>query len=331
MAIPAHPRIQVKRIRFCPAGWRQKLHYLGFLCWVVGTVAWLRPKWVYASDLYSYPVAWLASFRPGVRVVMHEHDTPHQDAGGVSRLFAWTRKRLARRADVCVVPQSKRAETLKAELHPRQLKVVWNCPPRTAASGTKSGVNHTGLSLWYHGSLVPSQFPVTVVQALAQLPANVELRFAGYETIGHRGYVQELERIAAELGVAERVRFVGTLASRQELLAKAAQCDIGLSLFSREFREPMAGASNKPFDYLACGLALLVTDTSEWIEMFVSAGCGVACNPESPADIAAVVRRLLEKPEQVRAMGEVGRQRILGDWNYETQFETVRQLLEQDR
>ena len=31
----------------------------------------------------------------------------------------------------------------------------------------------------------------------------------------------------------------------------------------------MTGASNKPFDYMACGLALLVCDLSDWKQMYV--------------------------------------------------------------
>ena len=34
----------------------------------------------------------------------------------------------------------------------------------------------------------------------------------------------------------------------------------------------MAGASNKPFDYLARGLALLVSDLAEWKALFVDPG-----------------------------------------------------------
>src|SRR5438270_2313182 len=33
-----HDRIQVRQLPFCPAGWRQKLHYLWFAMWVVAWV-----------------------------------------------------------------------------------------------------------------------------------------------------------------------------------------------------------------------------------------------------------------------------------------------------
>ena len=42
----------------------------------------------------------------------------------------------------------------------------------------------------------------------------------------------------------------------------------------------MVGASNKPFDYMACGLPLLVTDLPEWTSTFVEPGYARACNPD---------------------------------------------------
>jgi glycosyltransferase involved in cell wall biosynthesis len=88
----------------------------------------------------------------------------------------------------------------------------------------------------------------------------------------------------------------------------------------------MAGASNKPFDYLACGLALLVSDTPEWTDLY--SGCCRPADPESAESIVAAVRAWLADPGSARAMGEVGRQRVLTAWNYETRFEPVKQLLE---
>ncbi len=152
----------------------------------------------------------------------------------------------------------------------------------------------------------------------------MKLKIAGYETIGHPGYVAELLGLAEALGVADRVDYIGTLAKRQDLLKHCGRCDVGLALFVPPVREPMAGASNKPFDYLACGLPLLVANLPDWQAMYVQPGYGLACNPEDPESIAAVVNWYLHHPTEMRAMGEQGRQRILNDWNYEAQFSVVK-------
>ena len=85
----------------------------------------------------------------------------------------------------------------------------------------------------------------------------------------------------------------------------------------------MVGASNKVFDYLASGLALLVSDLPEWKETYVEPGYGLACNPDDPQSIASALERFLKHPTEMREMGERGRQKILKEWNYEQQFMPV--------
>ena len=171
-----------------------------------------------------------------------------------------------------------------------------------------------------------------MIEALPQLPDFVKLRVIGYETVGHKGYVNELEKLAATLEVAARVEFAGTIPQRKDLLALCHQSDIGLAFMpmnSNDFNlQDMTGASNKPFDYLACGLALLVSDLPDWPAMYVAPGYGLACDPRDPESIASALRWFVEHPAEMRTMGEQGRQRIRGEWNYEMQFRPVLELFE---
>jgi spore maturation protein CgeB len=92
----------------------------------------------------------------------------------------------------------------------------------------------------------------------------------------------------------------------------------------------MTGASNKPFDYLACGLPLLVSDRPDWRALFVDGAggpLGRACDPGSAESLAAQLRWLHEHPEERRQMAARGRARILADWNYEAQFAKVADVL----
>jgi glycosyltransferase involved in cell wall biosynthesis len=245
----------------------------------------------------------------------------------VIRLCLAARKRLSRAARLCILPNRERLARFVTDLRPKRAACVWNCPTRRDVTPPRPPVRSSTLTLWYHGSLTPSQFPFSVIHALAQLPPAVSLRFAGYETIGHPGYVRELLDLSEQLGVADRVNYLGTPPSRRELCDLARQADLGLVLFDREFREPMAGASNKPFDYLACGLALLVTDTPEWESLFALPGYARSCDPGRPEAIAAAVRWFLDRPALGRTMGEAGRLRIAAEWNYERQFHPVLELI----
>jgi glycosyltransferase involved in cell wall biosynthesis len=333
---PAHSRICVRRMAVCKAGIRQKLHFGLFCLWVLSCVIRWRPKCVYASDLFSSPVSLALSAWPGLRVIYHEHDSPEESLSGTSvfmRFVLWCRLQLAGRSDANVLPNGRRAEQFrKATRTGRPVLTAWNCPEKREVIAGPRAAHDGKVVLFYHGSINPARLPLAVVRAMATMPDRFLLRVAGYGTEGHRGHVQTLREEAERLKIGASIECIGALPTRAELLAECGRADVGLSLMPKAGSDPnlnaMTGASNKPFDYLACGLALLVSDLPDWREMFVNPGHGLACDPEDPASIARALRQLAENPEHMRAMGERGRQRIIAEWNYETQFSPVLSSLE---
>ena len=333
LTFATHPRIKVLHWAFAPAGWRQKLHYFSFLLWVLVWTARWRPKWIYASDVLACPIALASAILFARSVIYHEHDSPGAavPSGLFARLTLRARSALAARAAICILPNEVRAEAFRRQTTRADVMTVWNCPllrevtaPRPARTG------HPGRVL-YHGSLVPGRLPLVVIDAIASIPLPVVLVVAGYETAGHPGYANALLTRAAELGISDRVQFVGTLARRDELMEQCRQCDIGLSfmpIVSEDFNEQaMVGASNKAFDYMASGLALMVANLPDWDRCFVQTGCALSCDPRVAAEIAACLRQLLDAPERCAAMGERGRRQVLERWNYEAVFRPVQERI----
>jgi glycosyltransferase involved in cell wall biosynthesis len=242
------------------------------------------------------------------------------------RLVIAARRLLARRADLCILPNARRAEEFSRATGRRDVLTVWNCPMPQDVAEAKA-VTATGLRVLYHGSIVPSRLPLAVVDAIATLPPSVSLVIAGYETAGHQGHVAALLSRAAALGIADRVTDAGTLPRRADLMAQCAGCDVGLALMpltSPDLNErAMVGASNKPFDYMAGGLALLVSDLPDWQATFEDAGYALSCDPASAESVASRLRWFLEHPAARLEMGERGRRRIAEDWNYSRMFAGV--------
>ena len=85
----------------------------------------------------------------------------------------------------------------------------------------------------------------------------------------------------------------------------------------------MVGASNKPFDYLACGLPLLTNATSEWRDFYGSRGVSIECDPDHPEAIAKAIQSLRENSQARMDMARRGVALIRRDWNYEAQFAKV--------
>jgi glycosyltransferase involved in cell wall biosynthesis len=331
--------IRIAELPFARPGLRQKLHFLYFHLWCLAHVLAFRPSWIYCSDLFASPFGWLMSLA-GMRVVYHEHDSPGGSArGAFERCLLWTRAACARRV-VCVIPNARRGECLRHESGAAHLPaLVWNCPRMEEVTSAREPLEPGSLRLLYHGSVVPERLPLGVIDALARVPGKISLTIVGYETNGSKGYLDRLRERAAELRISDRLHIVGAL-SRDELMQTCRNFDAGLALMPRNSDDRnlgmMEGASNKPFDYLACGLALVVSRIPEWEAMFVepqgepgvAPGYAYACDPASPGDLAAVFTQLIQDPIRTRAMGEAGRRRVLSEWNYEHQFQPVLEILE---
>jgi len=335
LALKPHRRIRVLLRPVAAEGWRQKLHYTWFAVWAVyWTLRW-RPRWIYASDPLSCPIALVLRWL-GPRVVYHEHDSPSPAASPQSafaRVVQKARRSVARHAALCVLPNARRTDVFCETTGCTRALTVWNTP-MAAEADTPRGRATAAVRVLYHGSIVPSRLPMTVLDAIARLPEGLTLSIAGYETAGHRGYVQDLMNHAAALGISHRVEVPGIQITREDLLRHCATGTVGLALMPGDSPDinlqEMVGASNKPFDYMACGLALLVSDLPDWRETYVATGFARACDPSSADSIERQLRWFLEHPVETAEMGSRGRDQIRRVWNYETAFAPVLELMQGD-
>lgn len=331
--LPEHVNIQVRLLGAVPPGWRQKLHYAWFCIWAIATAILWRPAWIYASDLMACPVG-LAGHWLGFGTIYHEHDSPGEESlrAGFGRFLSSMRAAFSRSAHLSVLPNEERLRVFREALQPRETVLVWNCPRRDEVAVNRPGAD---VKLLYHGSINPARLPITLIDALALLPETVSLRIVGYETIGSQGYVDQLKARSVSQGLtSNRLDFRGAI-PRSRLMECCAEAQIGIGFLPRQSNDinmtAMFGASNKVFDYMACGLALIVSNQADWAGPLVASGTAAACDPHDPESIAAAVRSLLQGPGELSRRGERGRQLILDRWNYETQFQPVLDRLEQPR
>jgi glycosyltransferase involved in cell wall biosynthesis len=321
------PHVRVRIMRGARPGWRQKLHYARFLLWACWWAWRWAPTCVYLSDPLAAPAGVLAARLLGRRVVYHEHDAPA--SARPTRFFRGVlaaRRAVARRAIVSVVPNAARAAAFADETGATRVLVVWNCPRRSEVTPPRQPWMPPIVRVVYQGSIVPARLPMAVIDAVGRVPA-ADLTIVGYETAGAPGYGRTLLERAARAGAAGRVRLAGTTPTRAELMRDCATFDVGLSLLPDEGGDlneaHMTGASNKPFDYLACGLAVLVSDRPDWRAFYVDAGVARACQPDSVESIADALTWFATHGDAMRAMGERGRQRVAEAWCYDEVFAPV--------
>jgi glycosyltransferase involved in cell wall biosynthesis len=336
MKLSAHPRLRVVRLSLDKAAGRISIQYILFsLSCLYWTYRW-RPTWIYASDPLALPAVCFVRTLLRVRVVYHEHDSPNADSGRswFSRMVLKCRKTLARKAELCVVPQQERlAKFVLATGRRRPTVCVWNCPrlgELPEANEISEQDDH--LIVYYHGSINRERLPGHLFVAASRLKGAVLIRIGGYEAPGCIGYVDSLKKIVAENDAKGIVEYLGVIPTHEELLRSASKAHVGLSLMPKVSSDVnlrhMVGASNKSFDCMASGLPLLVTDSEDWIAAFVEPGYGRACNPNDADSIEAQLRWYLNNPEKRREMGRRCVTKVRQAWNYDGMFANVVKILE---
>jgi glycosyltransferase involved in cell wall biosynthesis len=226
-----------------------------------------------------------------------------------------------------VLPNEVRARAFREQTGAGAVQVVRNFPSiREVAEPQES--HRDRFILHYHGNISPKLVPLTAVEALQDLPADVVLRIVGYETFGNVGYSEKIMQTATALGVADRVIILPPV-SRSRLLEICRDADVGVAFFPPVLSaaDSFAGASNKVYDYLCCGLPVLCTDNSEWHSLLSENGWAVGCVTSDPHSISKAVLQLYNRRQDAQSMGARGRKWVLGEGNYEVEFEPVLSVL----
>jgi glycosyltransferase involved in cell wall biosynthesis len=323
LALEPHPRIKIHEIPSRPSHVMNKVDYAVYAAAAARLALRLRPNVVYASDPLGAGPGVLAARLTGAALVYHEHDSP--SPGGLHKALARSRRAAARAAQLIIFPNEARARVAQRELQfsDNKLQVVWNVPRRAEVVASAATAEHP-LVVYYHGSITPERLPESISLAIRRMAGRARLRIAGYEAPGARGYVRHLIGNDKDTVVDAPIEYLGMVPRRANLLAEAARAHIGLSLMPFKSDDVninhMVGASNKPFDYMAAGLALLVSDLPDWTQMFVEQGFGLACNPADADTISAALGWFIDHPEGRRAMTRAAQHKIEIDWNYDTLF-----------
>ena len=149
------------------------------------------------------------------------------------------------------------------------------------------------------------------------------LHVVGYATYSHGALHQRI----LELSKQGCMQYYGAM-PRREMWKIADMCEAAVCLMPSSIQDinlrHMVGASNKPFDAMARGLAVVVSDLEEWKSLYLPGkklergdgywisdmGYGIAINPESRESIRAGLEWMLNNREKLWEMGERGRSQI---------------------
>src|SRR5690606_13163248 len=141
------------------------------------------------------------------------------------------------------------------------------CP----ASRLALGIDSDELMVFMAGYFRVEKNQVALVRSMAFLPARYKLVLAGDGV-----ELENVRSVAKELGLVDRVRFLGAVGNVDALM-RAADVYVLPSLFE--------GLPLSPIEAAAAGLPLVYADVDGLRSLL--AGVGVAVNPADPRSIAA--------------------------------------------
>ena len=142
---------------------------------------------------------------------------------------------------------------------------------------------------------------------------------AAFVLAGEGELTDSMRALAAQLGIADNVHFIGRCQRVAELLAVSSVCVLS---------SKAEGFSNSILEYMAAARAVVATDVGGAREAIEEGETGFIVPAGDDERLAARVVELLENPERARMMGEAGRRVITQKFSCAAQLERTAQLYE---
>lgn len=235
------------------------------------------------------------------------------------RLILWTAERAAGLITVC---ESLKGDLVRLGVAAERVQVLRNGvdldmfrPADRAAARARFGF--VGPTLLFVGHLIPRKNQALAVRALPLLPeARLVLAGEGPDR-------KMLADLAVDLGVADRLRFLGAV-PHAELAEVYSAADVLLLTSQRE------GWPNVLLEAMACGTPVAATAVSGVPEVVAAPEAGRLIAEATPAALAAVVKSLLIAPPS-RAATRAYAERFSWDATTEGQLALFRRILDHHR
>jgi glycosyltransferase involved in cell wall biosynthesis len=272
----------------------------------------------------------------GVRFIFDQHDpfpeffeARFQRGGFFYRLIRLAERMTFRTADVTIVTNDSCREIAitRGGVSPERCFVVRTCPGRNdfpwqgAHTELKQGRKYLVVYVGVMGSQDGINLLLESIDYLIKERGRSDTLFV---LIGGGPELHRLRARATALHLNEWVKFTGALYG-EELRAYLATADLGVS------PDPLNVFNDKLtmikiLEYMACGLPIVLYDLVEGHRS--ASDAALYAKPNDPIDFAEQITTLLDSESSRRLLGAIGRKRIQGSLNWETESQMYLQAYE---
>jgi len=287
-----------------------------------------RPRLVYAYESHA-----LVTLRLGgcqAPIVYHRHDLEElgpidrRSLGGWALLWA---RRLGRSADLVVMPEKQRLIDYQRFVgDDRPGIVVPNFPLRASFPPPDDWrrvfeERARQVEVLFRGGIGRDNGVLEIVRAIPHLDRSISLRLCGEAA---PDFLRQIEALAAELGVADRVRYDGYV-PYPRLNRETLRASVGVALYrpTNINLRHSASAANKLYEYAACGVPIIVPDQPS-LRSFLAGEPWVAhVDAHDPADVARAIEALISTREGYEARCLAARRAFEERFNYDVVFQPL--------
>jgi glycosyltransferase involved in cell wall biosynthesis len=221
-------------------------------------------------------------------------------------------KRLCRSVDHVIATCSDEVRELRAMGLPASRASIIPCGVDVSAFRPEERSTADKPRLLVIGRLVERKGVGNVIEAVAQLP-GVELVIAGgpsSDALDADPEVCRLRQLADELGVADRVTFLGSV-SRSDVPKLMCSVDIVVAV---PWYEPFGIV---PVEAMACGRPVVGSAVGGLLDTVLPGVTGELVPPRRPDLLAPVLRDLLADPRRREAYGAAGHARAVQTYQWQ--------------
>jgi glycosyltransferase involved in cell wall biosynthesis len=198
-------------------------------------------------------------------------------------------------------------------------------PPCDRPPGTRDGSDPSNpVRLLSVGRAVDKKGFDTLVAALAQIPTGLAWRWTH---LGGGGDLAGLQRQAAELGIADRIDWLGPQ-DQAEVLNQYRRADIFVLPCRVSADGDRDGLPNVLVEAQSQGLVCISTSISGVPELITDGVNGQLVHPDRPAALAAAIARLARDPQLRDAMGRAGAAKVRKSFDHRVGIAALHRLFE---
>lgn len=231
----------------------------------------------------------------------------------ISKCFKIYEKRAVKYFDNVITVTSQIAEKFPKE----KVGLVRNCPVLSEIDSIEPAneiIDYNNKTIViYAGGLTKIRGIKEIIKSVEILDGKVELWLLGKWESG--AYEKECMN---EHGW-KFVRYFGSI-PQNKVYSYMKIANIGIVNFWPE-KNHITALPNKPFEYMACSLPMVMSNFDYWQEVFKD--CFVGANPLDPKDIAQKINVLIEDKEKAKTLGMNGRKLVRNKYSWESEQESL--------